>query len=70
MSIPEQLGNALIRAVNTDDLEGFIAVLNSNSEDILLPLKYLSNGYTPLQYCAQRDSLRVLKFLNDKYYCN
>ena len=48
----EPSNNALIRAINDDAFDDFVAAIEANSEDPLLALKYLPNGYTPLQYCA------------------
>ena len=48
----EPSNNALIRAINDDAFEDFVAAIEANSEDPLFALKYLPNGYTPLQYCA------------------
>ena len=61
----EPSDNALIRAINDDAFDDFVAAIDVNSEDPLLALKYLPNGYTPLQYCAQRDSIHILQFLNN-----
>ena len=62
--------NDLISAIMTDSLDEFELAISENQSDPLLPLKYLSIGYTPLQFCAQRNAVRILKYLVSNYYTN